>query len=318
MFQRILIPLDGSVLAECVLPHAVLIARAFEPEVILLRVQDPAGQMTRPRPVDPLEWQIRKAEGETYLEEIASRLQSVGIHPRIEIREGKAAQTIIQFAQQQDVDLILMSSHGQSGLSPWNVSSVVQQVILRAHRSIMIVRAYEPPVDQLDGLQYRRVLVPLDCSARAEAVLPIAESLARFYDFEILVAHSVRLPEIPRRTTPTQEDQDLADRLTERNQEEAEKYLAELKSRLSKPVETRLLVSDKTSLSLHILVEDEKVDLVLMSAHGYSGDPHWPYGSVVVSFIIYGSTPLLIFQDLPEDQIEPTRAELEARRIGGR
>jgi nucleotide-binding universal stress UspA family protein len=310
--------LDGSVLAECVLPHAVLIARAFEAEVTLLRVQDPAGEITRPRPVDPLEWQIRKAEGETYLQEIAGRLENAGIHPRIEIREGKAAQTIIQFAQQQAADLILMSSHGQSGLSPWNVSSVVQQVILRAHRSIMIVRAYEPSVDLLDSLQYKRILVPLDCSARAESVLPIAETLARFYNLEILAAHSLRLPEIPRRTTPTQEDQDLADRLTERNREEAEKYLAELKSRLDQRVETRLLVSDKTSLSLHTLVEQEQVDLVLLSAHGYSADTHWPYGSVVISFIIYGTTPLLIFQDLPEDQIEPTRAELEARRYGGR
>lgn len=318
MFSRILLPLDGSKLAECVLPHAVLIARAYNAEVILLRVQDPSAQMTRRRPVDPLDWQIRRAESETYLQEVAGRLQAAGIPVQIEFREGRAAQSIIQFAQSQDIPLIIMSSHGQSGLSPWNVSSVVQQVILLVHRSVMIVRAYDPPTDQPDGLKYQRILVPLDGSARAESVLPVAETLARFYDLEVLVAHAVSRPELPRRTPPTEEELDLANRITERNQEEASRYLLELKSRLDLRLETRLLVSDKAPAKLQALAEQEQVDLVLLSAHGYSGDPRWPYGNVVLSFIIYGSSPLLIFQDLPEDRIEPTRAELAAREAGGR
>jgi len=72
-----------------------------------------------------------------------------------------------------------MSSHGQSGLSPWNVSSVVQQVILRAHRSLMIIRAYQPVTAELTSLRYRRIFLPLDGSQRAEMRLTLAESLAR-------------------------------------------------------------------------------------------------------------------------------------------
>jgi hypothetical protein len=55
-----------------------------------------------------------------------------------------------------------------------------------------------------------------------------------------------------------------------------------------------------------------------MSAHGYTGETKWRYGSVVVSFIVYGAAPLLVVQDLAPESIEPTEAELSARKFGGR
>ena len=80
--------------------------------------------------IDPVDWQIRKAEAESYLSEIASRLQDAGLRVSIQLYDGRPAEQIIEAAHAWDADLILMSSHGQSGISPWNVSSVVQQVIL--------------------------------------------------------------------------------------------------------------------------------------------------------------------------------------------
>jgi nucleotide-binding universal stress UspA family protein len=317
MFQRILLPLDGSVLAECVLPHAAALARAYDSELFLLRVQDSSAAITRPRPVDPLDWQIRKAEAETYLQEIAGRLKNLGLNVQYDLLEGRAAESIITYAHNQDSDLILMSSHGQSGLSPWNVSSVVQQVILRAKRSVMIVRAYEPVVEDMASFCYRRILLALDGSQRAESVLPTAESLARANESQIVIAHVVRRPEIIRRTPPSQEELDLAAQLTERNREEMSRYLTELQARLDVRVETRILVSDKLTGTLHTLVEDEDVDLVILSAHGYSGESRFPFGGVVISFIDYGITPLLIIQDLSENYIEPTRAEEVVREYGG-
>lgn len=318
MFERILVPLDGSALAECVLPHAAALARAYNSEILLLRVQDPANSLTRPRPVDPLEWQFRKAEAETYLQEIAGRLQATGVQARNDLLEGRAAESIITFAHNHNVNLILMSSHGQSGLSPWNISSVVQQVIFRANRSVMIVRAYEPVPGVIGELYYQKLLLPLDGSQRAEGALPVAESLARACGSQLLVAHVVRQPEIPRRTPPIQEDLDLANRLNERNSEEASKYLMELKSWMDFPVETRLLTSERVYTELHELAETEEIDLVILSAHGYSGDSTWPYGSLVISFIVYGVTPVLILQDIPEDRIQTTRAELAAQKFGRR
>jgi nucleotide-binding universal stress UspA family protein len=317
MFKRILIPLDSSKLAECVLPHLVAIARICEPEVQLMRVSEPFGVTARLRMIDPVDWQIRKAEAESYLSEIASRLQNAGLRVSIHLYDGRPAEQIIEVAHSWDADLILMSSHGQSGISPWNVSSVVQQVILRAHRSLMIIRAYQPVTADLTGLSYRKIFLPLDGSQRAEMSLTVAQSLARAHSSEILVAHIVRQPELPRRTSASQEDLLMVNQLTERNQAEAIKYLEDLKSRIDVTIQTKLEVSPSISRSLHQIADENDVDLTIISAHGYSGDTRWPYGSVGLGFIVYGSTPLLILQDLPTNRIEPTQAEIAARETGG-
>jgi nucleotide-binding universal stress UspA family protein len=317
MFKRILLPLDSSKLAECVLPHLVAIARICEPEVQLLRVSEPFGVTARLRMIDPVDWQIRKAESESYLSGIAARLQNAGLRVSTQLYDGRPAERIIEVAHSWNADLILMSSHGQSGLSPWNVSSVVQQVILRAHRSLMIIRAYQPVTADLTGLRYRKIFLPLDGSQRAEMPLTLVESLARAHSSEILAAHIVRQPELPRRTSPSQEDLLLVNQLTERNLAEALKYLEDLKSRIDMTIQTKLEVSPSVSRALHQIADENDVDLTILSAHGYSGDTRWPYGSVGLGFIVYGSTPLLILQDLPTDRIEPTPAEIAARETGG-
>ena len=317
MFKRILLPLDSSKLAECVLPHLIAIAQICEPEVHLLRVSEPYGVTARLRIIDPVDWQIRKAETESYLSGIAARLQNAGLRVSTQLQDGRPAEHIIEVAHSWNADLILMSSHGQSGISPWNVSSVVQQVILRAHRSLMIIRAYQPVTAELTGLRYRKIFLPLDGSQRAEMPLELAESLARAHNTEILAAHIVRQPELPRRTSASQEDLLLVNQLMDRNRAEALKYLAELESRIDLPIQMKLEVGSSISRSLHRIADENNVDLTIMCAHGYSGDTRWPYGSVGLGFIVYGSTPLLILQDLPSNGIEPTQAEIAAGETGG-
>lgn len=318
MFTRILVPLDSSKLAECVLPHLVAIARICEPEVQLLCVSEPFGVTARMRMIDPVDWQTRKAEVESYLSGVVVWLQNAGLRVSTHLQDGKPAEQIVEVAHSWNADLILMSSHGQSGLSVWNVSSVVQHVIMRANRSLMIIRAYQPINADLTGLHYHKIFLPLDGSQRAEMPMRLAESLARAHSSEILAAHVVRQPELPRLTSASQEDLLLVNRLTERNRTEAINYLEDLKSRIGMPIQTKLEVSPSISRSLHQIADENNVDLTIISAHGYSGDTRWPYGSVGLGFIVYGSTPLLILQDLPTNQIEPTQAEIAARETGGR
>jgi nucleotide-binding universal stress UspA family protein len=316
MFKRILLPMDRSSLAECVLPHTVAVARAFESQVTLAHVMDPPDRANWRRAVDPLNWQIKKAEAESYLGDLTLRLQKAGLRTEKYILEGPAAERIVEFSRKNNVPLIMLSSHGQSGLSGWNVSSVVQKIILRAHTSVMIVRAYQQASTDVTGLRYRRLLLPLDGSQRAECVLPMASTLARSHEAHILLAHVVRRPEMPRRTPPTDDDVELANRIVERNRAEATQYLDQLRSRVDGEAQAHVLVSDHVAVSLHEFVDQEKIDLVLLTAHGYSGQTRWPYGSVVSSFITYGTTSLLIVQDLPQDRIEPTWAEMAAERNG--
>ncbi|TET84391.1 MAG: universal stress protein, partial [Anaerolineales bacterium] len=271
MFSHILVPLDGSPLAECVLPHTVAISRAFGARSTLVRVLERSTTTGRLKSVDPLEWQFYKAEVKAYLDGVTVRLHEAGLQAERALLEGQAAERVVQFARSHDVKLIVLSSHGRSGLTGWNVSGVVQKIILRAYIPTMIVRAYRPVTSELTGFRYHRLLVPLDCSQRAECVLPLAASLARFHGSQLILAHVVRKPEMPRRAPPTQEDIELVNKITERNRLEAASYLEQLQSRLSLDVQTRLLVSNNPAATLHELVDREDVDLVLLNAHGYSG-----------------------------------------------
>jgi len=313
MFNQILLPLDRSALAECVLPHAIAVARAFESRVTLLNVMDVPREARWRRAMDPLNWQIRKTEATTYLHEVDLRLQAAGLLTDTHILEGFAAEQISGFSDAHAPQLIILSSHGQSGLSGWNVSGVVLKVILRARASIMIVRAYQPTPTEMTGLHYRHILVPLDGSQRAECVLPMACTLARFHEAQILLAHVVGRPEMPRRTPPSREEVEVADRLVERNQTEAIQYLNDLRSQLPGEVQARVIVSNHVAATLHELVEQEMIDLVVLSAHGHSGLTQWPYGSVVISFIAFGTTPVLIVQDLSQNEIQPSLAEIAAK-----
>jgi nucleotide-binding universal stress UspA family protein len=317
MIEHILVPLDGSSLAECVLPHVVAVAQALGAQVTLLRVLERGGTVGRVQSVDPLGWHIRKAEAEASLEGVRARLQEIGLRAQSVLLEGQAAERIIEFSHESGVDLIILSSHGRSGLSGWNVSSIVLKIILRAYLPIMIVRAYQPTTADLGELRYRRLLVPLDCSRRAECVLSLATTVARYHESELLAVHVVARPQMPRWSPPTQEDVELANRIVERNRLEATRYLKQLQSRLDVHVRTSVLLSDHASEALHDLVEQANADLVVLSAHGHSGGTKWPYGGLVVNFIGYGTTPLLIVQDLSPDEVERTRAEMLAREQKG-
>jgi len=317
MFKHILVPLDGSPLAECALPHALSVARALGARVTILQVVEQAVAGGRTHSIDPLEWEISKAEAAVYLAGVGDRLRTAGLEATEVVVDGHPASQVIGHAHDGAADLIVLSTHGRSGLSGWNTSSVVQKILLRARTSILLVPAYQSlAVDPLD-FRYRRLLVPLDGSKRAECVISVVTALAAQHDAELLLVHAVRRPELSCRAPVSRSDQELADRLTERNRVEAGRYLAELRSQLSVPAQTRLIVSDRVSATLHQLAADENVDLVVLSAHGYSGDARWPYGGVAATFIDYGHRPLLIVQDLARDEIAPTAAELAVEQHWG-
>jgi nucleotide-binding universal stress UspA family protein len=108
-----------------------------------------------------------------------------------------------------------------------------------------------------------------------------------------------------RQMPPVPEDIELSNRVIARNRNEAESYLEQLKSRSyleGITVQTHLIISDNAAVALHQLAEQEDIDIVTLSAHGYSGNLQWPYGSMVNNFIMNSKVPLLIVQDLPAKQ----------------
>ena len=315
MFKRILAPLDGSILAQRVLPHVLTLVQAFASDVDLVTVVEPMQSQEKTH-LDPLYWHLRKAEAETYLQNLRQQWPLTNNLPEIMLLEGAAADRIIEFADDRDHDLIVLSSHGQSGLSHWNISSVVQKIIHYSGRSVMVIRAHQMNGADLNSFAYRRILVPLDGSKRAEHVLPLASRLAQQSAAELILAHVVARPQLLQSDPPTPRDEELITQLVSASQEQAEAYLQKWQNHLSPRPEIRLLTATDVPAALQELAEQSHADLVLMSAHGQSGGKR-PYGSIVTNFMIYGLTPVLIVQDLSPAEIQQTKTGVTADRNEG-
>ncbi len=320
MINHILVPLDNSILAECVLPHVMAIAPVMNARVTLLHVMEHPRNGNGTSAVDPVDWHLRKHKSERYLEQIAERLQNSGLNVEYTILEGNPAQSIIEFARNNHVDLITLSTHGNSGLSGWNVSSVVQKILLRSYKSTLLVRAYKPTVADSSEVHYKRLFIGLDCSARSEYILPVAMKLAQFHKSELMLGTVIQKPQTIQRFPVSDKDSKLINQIVEKNQQSASHYLNQLLTQFSLEgldLKTDIVVGDNAIAVLHDMVEEINADLVLLVAHGHSGDRRWPYGSVTSSFIAYGNTPLMIMQDFSEDEIQHTHAEMAVKEGKG-
>ena len=319
MLERILLPLDGSQLAESALPHAVTCAQATGSRLTLVNVLQTSDIHIDIPSVDPLDWRLRKMEAKLYLEEMAERLSAEGVRVETVLLQGEAAESITQLAKEKEADLIVMASHGRSGLNGWNLSSTVQKVILATHTSVMVVPAYRAGGVDLDvdlsALRYRTIVAPLDGSRRAECVLPFVSALAQQNRAPLRLVTVVARPEMPQRAPLLPDDRSLADQLVARKHGEAKKYLEQLESRIDGDVSHQLLVGDDVIDTLHDFIRQQEADLVVFSAHGHSGNGARRYGSLVTSFIAYVSTPLLIIQDLPPSEIMKSEAQIAAEAM---
>lgn len=313
MINHILVPLDGSELAECVIPHVKAIAPMTHARVTLLHVLERNQSRAGINLIDPLGWHMQKQEFQAYLDRVAAQLQTLELDVEHVILEGNAAETIIEFARTNNVDLIALSSHGRTGLSEWNVSSVVQKILLRSYKSILLARAYASSQEEL---QYGRLFLAIDGSHRAEYILPFAMSLAQFHKSNVILGMVIQKPQTIQRLPLSEQEAEFIAQFTEKNSRDAAHYLEQLATQLSlKQVNTEssVVAAENTIGALYDMVEDSRADLVMLAAHGQSGERRWPYGSIAASLIAYGNTPLMILQDLQNDEIPHAMAERAVR-----
>jgi nucleotide-binding universal stress UspA family protein len=145
MYQKILVPMDGSKLAECVLEHVKSIATGCQvPTVVLLRVVEPVS-LPGYLPREMAEGSYRDAretaevQAKNYLNEMAERLKAEGIAAETDIADGLPADEILNYAEQKRVDLIVMSTHGKSGISRWWSGSVAEKVVSQSLIPVLVV-----------------------------------------------------------------------------------------------------------------------------------------------------------------------------------
>jgi nucleotide-binding universal stress UspA family protein len=145
MYKRALVPLDGSPVAESVIPFLMRIAGPLDMSVTLLRVLEPipaiVGDGTQPVVVDDIQERTRDAE--EYLAPIAAMLRARGVNTSWVVRRGRAPKEILAAARDGDADLIAMSTHGRSGLGRLLFGSVAEEVLRHADVPVFMMRETE-------------------------------------------------------------------------------------------------------------------------------------------------------------------------------
>jgi len=142
MYKKILVPLDGSPLAEAVLPHAQALAKSEGAELVLLRVAvDPGAEFAFADPALAASIvQDMEEETKAYMAGIAAKMQDAGYQAVTMMREGPIAETILAVADETQADVIAMSTHGRSGLSRWLMGSIADRVVKHSHVPVMVIR----------------------------------------------------------------------------------------------------------------------------------------------------------------------------------
>jgi len=185
MLRKVLVPLDGSELAEEVLPLAAQIARAPGASVILLQVILPSSYITT-SPLEPLRLEEKAREdaiarANAYLQRIRASEQFRHMRVETVVELGGAPHSIIAYAQAHQVDLIVMRSHGETGFKRWLLGSVARQVLRHSFIPVLVIRerSTAPGTLMEPFMHAPRILVPLDGSELAEAaLLPAAQLCA--------------------------------------------------------------------------------------------------------------------------------------------
>ncbi len=280
MTRTLLVPLDGSIAAEAVLPYVQLIASGTGAAVRLLTVI-PEGEDPSP------------AGGAfKYLESKAEELRAGSLTCSTNVVAGMEAQVILAEADARDADLIAMSTHGRSGLMRWVLGSVAQKVVHGGRRPLLLVRAREageePPA------RIERILVPLDGSPLSMGVLPYVEEMATALNAELVLYNAVLPLDIypGPELTPARVGSVIDDLLAH-----GQSFLAGV----AKDIEGRSQVKVRCVVTIGFPVDevlrvasDVKAGLVAMATHGRSGVNRWVMGSVADGVVRRSDLPCLL------------------------
>jgi len=323
VYHTIVVPLDGSELAEEVLPHVAELIRGRDSRVCLLSVTPMMRRMARPvvglHPSSD-ERQRVEQELEGYLQKTAETLKAAAAEVEVAVRFGRPADKVLAFADDVGADLIAMTTHGRSGIRDWIFGSVADRILRGATCPVLLVRAGRGAVSAPRGATtaplrqapYQRILVPLDGSELAEQVLPYVKALIRssrtFPPAEVthIFLLSVLTTGLGDRTVTllTSYPPGLQLSATALNYAEAEmrRYLRSVATVLRDHgaiVHVKVRQGTPAGEVLDYAAEVE-ADLISMTTHGLSGLSRWMYGNVAGKVLQRAHSPVLLVRPTSE------------------
>jgi nucleotide-binding universal stress UspA family protein len=287
-YQKILVPLDGSDLAEKALPYTKTIAKLKNSEVILFAVSITNAGGRRDRLL------------KSYLDVNAKGLESHGIKVSTVVTYGDTAEEIIEYADKNKVELIIISTHGYSGIKRWMLGSVTQKVLYGTCTPVLLIKSKSPEISEVE---FKKILLPLDGSPFSEVAFPFVKELVKETKTEIILLEVSELPIVPsygsRPINPTWEK--YQDTMWLELQKQATEYLGKIKSDLSEKgfkVKSQVIKGQPGEISQNIMqvAKEEKADLVIITTHGRTGVSRWVYGSVTNRIVEEASQPVLLIR----------------------
>jgi nucleotide-binding universal stress UspA family protein len=290
-----LVTLDGSELSEIVLPYVKWLVGRLGLDVVLLHVCKPEESELTPlyrayieRKAEVIRGQVKEArkKAETGPEKKEAEVRG-------ELASGYPAEEILRYADENSIDLILMATHGRSGLKRWAIGSVADKVLHASKVPVWLVPARCPEDVTYDMWPKRTILVPLDGSELAEAVLPHVKALAEQSGVEPVDVVLLRVAE-----SPVMSDHYFSNIPETRG--EIEKYLARVEKRLQKAglsVQSMVLTGEPAEQIVDYACASP-FSLVVMSTHARSGLSRWVLGSIAMKVVSGISSPILLVRPL--------------------
>jgi nucleotide-binding universal stress UspA family protein len=301
MIKRILVPLDGSNLAEKVLPAARYLAERLQATLILFHVVEKDS----PNEIHGEHHLREVGEARAYLERIAEQLSSpqVSVLQDVhEVQEVGVAQTIRDHAEELQADMIVLCAHGNGGLRDMIFGSIAQQVIRQGTVPVFFIR---PDTVEAAFQPIRQILLPLDGSKAHEIATPLAVFLAEKCEAKIRLLTVVPTPEtLPVKSAITGRVSPRATTLALDNAaQQAEQYLHKLTEELAaQGVQVSgAVLRGSVEARLIETIATEAIDLVVMATHGTKAlDARWE-GSLTPRFLPKTPVPVMLVRGTEED-----------------
>lgn len=283
MYRTILVPLDGSTLSECALPMAVYLARATKAKIVLVR----AVWMPDEPGLDPIASQMWAArESRTYLEGVASNLSTTKVPIETYVPFALPHDGILREIELRHADIVVMSTHGDSSPEARLFGSVARAVVAHCHVPVLLIRMGLGSPTALPKPNADTLLVPLDGSSFAEAILPYAADLAATLNWHMVLMHILVEPEQESPLLVAHTDTPVI----------AERYLAEVATRL-RPLGLNVRMVVRSGVPAPVVLEESEaanVGMVVMATHGQTGMREMLFGSVAQDVLHFANTPLLL------------------------
>jgi nucleotide-binding universal stress UspA family protein len=309
MFKRLLVPLDTSELAEIALPYARELAIKLGAEVILMHVKTSADASDKPdhraylsKTAAITEQDIKKSHALPPREKVKVDSAIIGSPSRL----NHPAEEIVNYAEKENISLIVMATHGRTGIRRWTLGDTANKVARASKIPLLLIRASN---DVPKSIHLDKILVPLDGSKQSEAVLPYTENLASKLKTGINLLNVV---EPPYHIYPFYEGLGYYGgygMVRVPYTDEEVKPMREIAGKYVQSVSEKLMAEGiKASYEVKVGLAGEEIigaeeeihpDIVAMSTHGHSGFGRWENGSVADKVLHHGNTPLLLVRPRP-------------------